>query len=82
MPSKSAVAKSLKAGPVEGNATPPPKQQANLTTLGGVRAEMVRVYNQHRNGKIGDGILTKSIWALRQIAQTIEAAEKLDLLDR
>lgn len=63
---------------------PPPlpetdKTRANLVTLGDVRSEMGKVYNAHKRGELTSELLTKRVWALRQIGQTVEAIEKLNV---
>ena len=58
---------------------PASKTRANLVTIGDVRSEMGRVYNSMQRGVYSLEEMTKRIWALRQIGQTVEAAEKLGI---
>lgn len=62
---------------------PGTRQVVKLLTMGDVLKEMSLQYNNHATGKKSERMpvedLTKRIWALRQISQTIAEAERLGI---
>lgn len=63
-----------------GEVIPPERvRSVNLATLGDVRSEMGKVYNEMKKGRVDVPDATRRIWALRQIGSVIEAAEKLGI---
>jgi hypothetical protein len=59
-----------------------PRNAMKLDTLGGIRAEMSRVYRLALNGKLPPDDLTKLIFALKEIRICIETEVLVDLQRR